>query len=72
MYKRQVLGSIGDFGGQFAPNLTGMTRPILVSGTDGVGTKLKIAFLLEMCIRDRCYNMEKGLLHLLYGKNTLV
>ena len=47
-----VLGSIGDFGGQFAPNLTGMTRPILVSGTDGVGTKLKIAFLLDMCVND--------------------
>ena len=34
----------GGFGGVFEPNLTGMKRPVLVSGTDGVGTKLKIAF----------------------------
>ena len=37
-----VIGGLGGFGGLFAPDLTGMEKPILVSGTDGVGTKLKI------------------------------
>jgi phosphoribosylformylglycinamidine cyclo-ligase len=40
-----VLGTIGGFGGCFRPNLEGMREPVLVSGTDGVGTKLKIAFM---------------------------
>ncbi|HIT02191.1 MAG TPA: phosphoribosylformylglycinamidine cyclo-ligase [Candidatus Enterenecus merdae] len=58
-----VLGSLGGFGGLFAPNLAGMKRPVLVSGTDGVGTKLKLAMLLgrhdtigidcvAMCVND--------------------
>ena len=41
-----VLGGFGGFGGLFLPDLAGMKEPVLVSGTDGVGTKLKIAFLL--------------------------
>ena len=42
-----VLDSIGGFGGLFAPDMTGMKKPVLVSGTDGVGTKLKLAMLLD-------------------------
>ncbi len=58
-----VLDSIGGFGGLFAPQMAGMEKPVLVSGTDGVGTKLKLAFMLEkhdtigidcvaMCVND--------------------
>ena len=42
-----VLEGLGGFGGRFVLDLTGMTRPVLGSGTDGVGTKLKIAFELD-------------------------
>lgn len=41
---RGVLGDIGGFGGLFRPDLAGMSEPVLVSSTDGVGTKLKLAF----------------------------
>ena len=44
-YRPEVLGDLGGFGGLFA--LKHYDEPILVSGTDGVGTKLKIAFLLN-------------------------
>jgi len=58
-----VISDIGGFGGLFAPDLTGISEPVLVSGTDGVGTKLKLAFLLDrhdtigidcvaMCVND--------------------
>lgn len=58
-----VMGTLGGFGGLFAPNMAGVKRPVLVSGTDGVGTKLKIAFLMDkhdtvgidcvaMCVND--------------------
>ena len=40
-----VLSDIGSFGGLFRPDLTGLTEPVLVSSADGVGTKLKVAFL---------------------------
>ena len=41
----EVMGRIGGFGGLFAPNLRGMREPVLVASVDGVGTKLKIAFV---------------------------
>ena len=58
-----VCSDVGGFGGLFELDLTGITRPVLVSGTDGVGTKLKIAFLMDkhdtvgidcvaMCVND--------------------
>ena len=42
-----VVSGIGGFGGLFELDLTGIQRPVQVSGTDGVGTKLKLAFLLD-------------------------
>lgn len=58
-----VIGSIGGFGGLFAPRFSNMDKPVLVSSTDGVGTKLKIAFMMNkhdtigidlvaMCVND--------------------
>src|SRR4051812_25707288 len=42
----EVLGKIGGFGGLFAPNFSGMRKPVLVASVDGVGTKLKVAFAM--------------------------
>ena len=42
-----VVSDLGGFGGLFAPDLTGMAEPVLVSGTDGVGTKQRIAQLMD-------------------------
>jgi len=44
-YRPEVLGDLGGFGGLFAPNFSKYKEPVLVSGTDGVGTKLQIAFM---------------------------
>ncbi|MGL5514184.1 MAG: phosphoribosylformylglycinamidine cyclo-ligase [Sporomusa sp.] len=62
-YRPEVLGDIGGFGGLFALNAGKYRQPVLVSGTDGVGTKLKIAFMTDkhdtigqdgvaMCVND--------------------
>ena len=78
-----VCSDVGGFGGLFELDLTGITKPVLVSGTDGVGTKLKIAFLMDkhdtvgidcvaMCVNDIICCGAKPLLFLDYiacGKN---
>ncbi len=78
-----ALTDIGGFGGLFELDVTGMERPVLVSGTDGVGTKLKIAFLMDkhdtigidcvaMCVNDVICCGAKPLFFLDYiacGKN---
>lgn len=79
-----VLGGIGGFGGAFELDIDGIKKPVLVSGTDGVGTKLKLAFLLNkhdtigidcvaMCVNDIICCGAKPLLFLDYialGKNV--
>ncbi len=78
-----VISSIGGFGGLFELDLKGIKKPVLVSGTDGVGTKLKIAFLMNkhdtigidcvaMCVNDIICVGAKPLIFLDYiacGKN---
>ena len=78
-----VVSDIGGFGGLFAPDFAGMQEPVLVSGTDGVGTKLRIAQLLDkhdtvgidcvaMCVNDIICCGAKPLFFLDYiaiGKN---
>ena len=79
-----VCSGIGGFGGLFEMDLTGISRPVLVSGTDGVGTKLKLAFIMDkhntigidcvaMCVNDIICCGAKPLLFLDYiacGKNV--
>ena len=78
-----VVSDLGGFGGLFAPDLAGMKEPVLVSGTDGVGTKLRVAQLLDqhdtigidcvaMCVNDIVCCGAKPLFFLDYiaiGKN---
>ena len=79
-----AIGGLGGFGGMFELDMTGLTKPVLVSGTDGVGTKLKIAFLMDkhdtvgidcvaMCVNDVITCGAKPLVFLDYiacGKNV--
>jgi phosphoribosylformylglycinamidine cyclo-ligase len=79
-----VLDDIGGFGGLFLPDFSGMKEPVLVSGTDGVGTKLKLAFLMDkhdtigidcvaMCVNDIVCCGAKPIFFLDYlamGKNV--
>ena len=78
------IGGLGGFGGLFELDCTGISHPVLISGTDGVGTKLKIAMLMDkhdtvgidcvaMCVNDVICAGAKPLVFLDYiacGKNV--
>lgn len=82
-FRQEVLSDIGGFGGLFALDKSKYEEPVLVSGTDGVGTKLKIAFLMDkhdtigidavaMCVNDIVCGGAEPLFFLDYialGKN---
>jgi phosphoribosylformylglycinamidine cyclo-ligase len=76
-FKSNVLSDIGGFGGLYSLNTENIKRPVLVSSTDGVGTKLKIAFLtgrhdtigidlVAMCVNDIAVQGAKPLFFLDY------
>ncbi len=82
-FREGVLGGLGGFGGMFAPDVKDMKEPVFVSGTDGVGTKLKLAFAMDkhdtvgvdcvaMCVNDIVCSGAEPLFFLDYlamGKN---
>ena len=82
-HNSSVLADIGGFGGLYGPNMSGISEPVLVSGTDGVGTKLRLAFLMDkhdtigqdcvaMCVNDIICSGARPMFFLDYlalGKN---
>ena len=76
-FDENVLGGLGSFGGFYSIENVGVNRPVLVAGTDGVGTKLKLAFLMDrhdtvgidcvaMCVNDVVCQGAKPLIFLDY------
>ena len=76
-FNENVLGGLGSFGGFYSIENEGLEKPVLVAGTDGVGTKLKLAFLMDkhdtvgidcvaMCVNDVVCQGAKPLLFLDY------